>query len=195
MPATTKLTDTQLVILSQAAQRPDGRALPMPPNLQAKGGALRQAVKALLKRGLVAEHGASHSDEEWRRDENELPLTLVVTPAGLAAIGLETGDHVPEASGPAQPADAGQEDGSVAVAPGTSSESAENSGTPGSKGEAITALLKRDVGATLAELTATTGWQAHSVRGFLSGTLKKKLGYVVESERGKDGVRRYRIAA
>ena len=45
------------------------------------------------------------------------------------------------------------------------------------------------------ELTAATGSQEHSVRGFLAGTLKKKLGYAVPSEPGVDGVRRYRIPA
>jgi hypothetical protein len=43
-------------------------------------------------------------------------------------------------------------------------------------------------------LVAASGWQAHSVRGFLSGTLKKKHGLTVASEKA-DGIRRYRIAA
>ncbi len=92
MSTTTKLTDAQLVILSQAAQRPDDRVLPMP-NLEAKGGGVTRALNALLKRGLIAEEAASSSDEEWRRDEDGAPLTLVITPAGLAAIGVETGNH------------------------------------------------------------------------------------------------------
>ena len=194
MPTTTKLTDTQLVILSHAAQRPHHRVLPTPSTLQAKGGALRQALKALLKRGLVAEQAGSNSDEEWRRDENDTPLTLVITPAGLAAIGLETSDHVPEPA-PEDTVEAGQADATVAQEPAASDECPEIAGTRSSKGETITALLRRETGATLAELTAATGWQAHSVRGFLSGTLKKKLGYAVASERGEDGLRRYRIAA
>jgi hypothetical protein len=40
---------------------------------------------------------------------------------------------------------------------------------------------------------AATSWQAHSVRGFLSGTVKKKLGHSIISSRDNDGARRYRI--
>lgn len=54
-------------------------------------------------------------------------------------------------------------------------------------------LLARRDGATLKELVAATDWQAHSVRGFLSGTIKKKLGISVTSTRDADGARRYRI--
>ena len=49
-------------------------------------------------------------------------------------------------------------------------------------------------GATLKELMKATGWQAHSVRGFLSGTLGKKMGLALESSKGKDGERFYKIA-
>ena len=65
----------------------------------------------------------------------------------------------------------------------------------GSKGSTIAGLLKLKGGATIAELTKATGWQAHSVRGFLSGTLKKKAGLNIASEKGDDGERRYRIAS
>jgi hypothetical protein len=55
-------------------------------------------------------------------------------------------------------------------------------------------LIKRSRGATLAELQKATGWQAHSVRGAISGTLKKKLGFAVEyNETNKRG-RHYCIA-
>ncbi|HUF55175.1 MAG TPA: DUF3489 domain-containing protein, partial [Thermohalobaculum sp.] len=63
---------------------------------------------------------------------------------------------------------------------------------PETKGAAIAELLVRPEGASLAEMMAATGWQAHSVRGFLSGTLGRKHGLTVTSEL-KDGVRRYRL--
>lgn len=61
-----------------------------------------------------------------------------------------------------------------------------------SKQEAVLALLQRAKGATIPEITEATGWQPHSVRGFLSGVLKKKLKLKVESSKnGSD--RTYRI--
>lgn len=61
-----------------------------------------------------------------------------------------------------------------------------------SKQDAVLALLKRPNGTTLSEITEATGWQPHSVRGFLSGVVKKKLKLRVESRKdGRD--RTYRI--
>lgn len=61
------------------------------------------------------------------------------------------------------------------------------------KSDAVLKLLRGSKGTTIVAMMEATGWQAHSVRGFLSGTVKKKLGFTVESETGKDGGRRYRI--
>jgi hypothetical protein len=54
-------------------------------------------------------------------------------------------------------------------------------------------LLKRPDGATLKEIMKATGWQAHSVRGFLSGTLSKKLGLSLKSAKREDGERVYHL--
>jgi uncharacterized protein DUF3489 len=62
-----------------------------------------------------------------------------------------------------------------------------------SKGAKILALIRRPKGATLAELTKLTGWQNHSIRGFLSGTVSKKMKLTVESARREDGERVYSI--
>ena len=56
------------------------------------------------------------------------------------------------------------------------------------------ALLRRSEGSTIAELMTATGWQSHSVRGFLSGAVKRKLGLTVTSAAGQDGTRRYYVA-
>ena len=65
---------------------------------------------------------------------------------------------------------------------------------PASKLDTIEKLLRRKNGASIAEMTKATGWQQHSVRGAIAGTLKKKRGLTIVSE--KDGiVRRYRIEA
>ncbi|MBP8235906.1 MAG: DUF3489 domain-containing protein [Rhizorhabdus sp.] len=61
-----------------------------------------------------------------------------------------------------------------------------------SKIDIIIGLLKRPKGATLEQLAAATGWQAHSVRGAMSGTLNKKQGLEIGSEK-TDGGRVYRI--
>lgn len=64
--------------------------------------------------------------------------------------------------------------------------------TPRGKLGALVALLLRPDGASLTTMQAATGWQAHSVRGAIAGSIKKKLGFEVTSEKS-DGGRVYRI--
>lgn len=65
----------------------------------------------------------------------------------------------------------------------------------GSKKAKILALLKRPGGASLQQLQKATQWQAHSVRGFLSGALKKKMGLRVHSAKAANGARTYRVTS
>jgi hypothetical protein len=92
----TKLSDTQAVILSAAAQREDRNVLPLPGSL--RGGAAAKVVGALLKRGLIAETTTDSRTKAdaalnriWRNDEDERAILLHITDAGLAAIGVEPG--------------------------------------------------------------------------------------------------------
>lgn len=62
------------------------------------------------------------------------------------------------------------------------------------KGQKITTLLQRKTGASISELAKATGWQRHSVQGFMSGTLKKKLGLSITSTKDETKDRRYFIA-
>jgi len=65
----------------------------------------------------------------------------------------------------------------------------------GSKTAMVLELLKRPGGVTAKELMKVTGWQPHSVRGFLSGTVGKKMGLTVVSTKGEDGERTYSVKA
>ncbi len=64
----------------------------------------------------------------------------------------------------------------------------------GSKKSQVVELLRRPDGATLKDIMDATGWQAHSVRGFISGSVTKKMGLTVESFKKENGDRAYRVA-
>jgi hypothetical protein len=85
----TKLSDTQALILSAAAQRPEHIALPLPESL--RGGAAAKVVGAMLAKGLLEEVDADtrRGEPVWRDTGDGHGVTLVATDAGLAAIGIE----------------------------------------------------------------------------------------------------------
>ncbi len=64
---------------------------------------------------------------------------------------------------------------------------------PTTKAETLIQLLRHKDGATLAQMTKATGWQGHSVRGFLSGAVKKKRGLTILTDRSS-GETRYRLS-
>ena len=65
----------------------------------------------------------------------------------------------------------------------------------GSKAATVLDLLKRPGGASMKELLKATGWQPHSVRGFLSGAIRKKMAIEVTSAKSDDGERTYSVKA
>ncbi len=200
MPAT-RLTDTQLVILSAASRRED-RGIVLPANL--KGGAAQKLVAKLVDLGLVEEVRARGDLPVWRRDDDNRLMALRITRRGLKAIAVgdnpDVGQNAADGKATAERGDAegaaidakrgrfrarsGQEAGedSTAPAPG---------GRPRSKQATIVELLQRPEGATIAAVMAATGWQQHSVRGFLAA-VRKKLGLRLVSDKVGDE-RVYRI--
>jgi hypothetical protein len=66
---------------------------------------------------------------------------------------------------------------------------------PKTKKQIALALLRRSKGASIPEMRDAMGWQAHSVRGFLAGTVRKMPGVILVSERPGNGPRRYRVEA
>jgi len=170
----TKLTDTQLIVLSSAAQQ-DGKALPLPESLKAGKAAAASVLKALLKRKLLEEIEAGPDDVLWRAGKDGQRYALVLTPAGWAAIGVE----------PPQAVEA-----EIQKVDGDRQKPSPKAGTALGK---LISLLSRKSGASIQEAIKATGWQAHSIRGAISGALKKKHGLTIASEATDSRGRVYRI--
>jgi len=200
-----RLTDTQLVILSEAAKRPDGSLIPIPNKLKLAGEAAATTINALIKKKLAAAAPAEPGTAVWREDDGR-PTMLVITEAGLRAIGLTPNDaaSISAAKDGSAPRSRGRKAGRQKAGGPVSGQAhrpaspKEADGSPtgvrsGSKQAQVIDLLRRDQGASIEEMMKATGWQAHSVRGVMSGALKKRLGLAIASTKEKRG-RVYRIA-
>jgi hypothetical protein len=202
-----RLSDTQLVILSAAAQRDDLSILPLPESLTLKGGALNKVMDSLRNRGLIRVLGGDGGPER-----------VVITSEGMVAIGVEADDDeappaadtaptsaeadgaaeapapATEANGAARPAKGKGKAKATKTAPAASGPKAAPAGeattkpTPraGTKQAQMIEMLKRPEGATVEQIAAATGWQHHTIRGAISGALKKKLGLTVEATRTRE---------
>ncbi|MFD1508134.1 DUF3489 domain-containing protein [Lacimonas salitolerans] len=187
----TKLSDTQALILSAAAQRPEHIALPLPESL--RGGAAAKVVGAMLVKGFLQEVDADMRKGEpvWRETGDGHGVTLIATDAGLAAIGIEIENpNVPAGATDAPSAEASQD---IPTEPAA----APKARTPreGTKQATLIAMLRAPGGATIAEIMAATGWQSHTVRGAMAGALKKRLGLEMTSEKVEDRGRVYKLPA
>ena len=190
-----KLTDSQLVILAAAANREDRAALPLPKSLKIKGGAVTNTLEGLRKNGLLEEKPASRDAASWREGEDGRRMMLVITEAGLGAIdGEPAGESGKKPTPTKVRTKKPRAERKTAAAKPKGEKSPQTTVRQGTKQALLIDLLKRRNGATIAEIVEATGWQPHSVRGAISGALKKKLGLTVTSENvGKRG-RVYRIA-
>jgi hypothetical protein len=176
----THLSDTQALILSAAAQRPERIALPLPESL--RGGAAAKVVGAMIAKGYLEEVDADLRKGEpmWRETGDGHGTTLVATNAGLAAIGNEPDDTH---TAPMGATDAPTEE--AASDTPAEPEAAPDARTPreGTKQATLIAMLRAPDGATIEEIMAATGWQSHTIRGAMAGALKKKLGLIITSEK------------
>ena len=203
-----KLSDTQLMILSSASQRTDHAAV-LPANL--KGSAAKKVIDKLLNEKLLQELRAKDDMPVWRRGDDNRPYSLRITRVGLKAIEVEDVAEASDNNAATDPDKAAAADVSTeaksserpsrtrrsgaknnAAVSAKATKASSDRVTPDSKHDRIIALLQRAEGATLDVLVMETGWQKHSVRGFLAGTVRKKLKLPLLSEK-IDGVRNYRI--
>jgi len=190
-----KLTDTQLIILSAAAQRDGGEALPLPKSIKLQGGAINHVLNSLLNKSLLAEQPAGHDDTSWRESKDGQRLMLIITDAGRAAIGVAT--EMAAKKRPATPKASASKRRTRAKQQAAVHRSKRKAQQPepraGTKQSILIQLLSRRNGATIAEAVKATGWQPHSVRGAISGSLKKKLRLSITSAKVEARGRIYRI--
>ena len=180
----TKLSETQTIILTAGAQRPDNIALPLPKGLH--GAAAKMAVTKMIEHGWLQEVDANlrRGEPLWRETGDGHGTTLIVTDAGLLAIGIEPvvvktvvaiRKHVAEVSAPIE------------------ASAAQPKQRAGTKQAMLIEMLRRPEGGTMEEIVAATGWLVHTARGALSGALGKKLGLIVTSAKEEGRGRVYRI--
>ena len=139
-----KLTETQTIILSAGAQRPDNIAMPLPKGLH--GAAARMAIGKMIERGLLKEVDANIQKGVplWRETGDGHGTTLRVTNAGLSAIGI-----VPEPQAHAKRPEL------------TDASPLRPALRAGTKQAQLIALLDAPEGATMVAIIAATGWRAH----------------------------------
>lgn len=190
-----KLTDTQSIILSRAATRPDNLAMPLPEGLA--GAAAKMAVAKMIERGWLEEVEANlrRGDPLWRETGDGHGTTLIATEAGLAAIGIEpvvatTMTNLRKAK--LELASASKEPAETLPDADMPQPVAIRTGT---KQAQIIALLQRPEGASISEIVEATGWLPHSARGLISGGLKKKLGLPIISQKLDQRGTVYRLPA
>jgi len=164
-----KLSKTQTLILNSASQQADRIALPLPDRL--RGGAANKVIVPLIKQGFLDELKADlrKGAPTWRKTGDGHGTTLVITDAGLEAIGLETTTRLPDPE-PAKPK----------IRAGT-------------KQALLIEMLRAPDGASIAEIVTALDWQPHTARGVISGALKKRLGLTITSEKVANRGRIYKI--
>ena len=188
-----KLTDTQLIVLSAAAARDDGIAI-APAKMNK--AATSKVGSSLVARRLMREVRSKSGMPIWRKDEDDRPISLLITRAGRNAIGVdedaaakaprpndkpsETQDVSPAKKQPVDRVPEGRTDRNAAPRAGT-------------KHARVIEMLGAKNGVTLEALVEATGWLPHTTRAALTGL--RKRGFSIERTREEGSNSVYRIVA
>ena len=188
------LTDTQLIMLSNAAACDDGIAV-VPPKMN-KAAASKVGAR-LLACKLMRELRSKPGMPVWREDDEGRPISLMITRAGRDAIGVDEDEETKQAprsdrkTAPRSFSDSnGDGPKSSASAPSTLNVASPRAG---SKQALVTEMLCTNGGATLDALLKATGWLPHTTRAALTGL--RKRGFSIERSRGAGEASMYRIAS
>lgn len=185
---TTLLTSTQQAILAYALEHTGGRIEWFPASL--KGGARKKVLDSLFNRALITTDGTDWfvAAEGYDAMQHPCPGSAPVPSSEVQpaqSVNAETGNTE---SGN-QPESTAITEICVANPAATQPKTRQNS-----KQAQVIAMLRMPEGTTIQQICIATGWQAHSVRGMLSGVFKKKLGLTIVSSKTDVGDRSYRIA-
>ena len=182
-----KLTDTQLSMLTGASLR-DDRCLALPRNL--RGSAAQKVASKLAVEGLVKEIIAKAGAPVWRRDEQAgRSYSLKLTAAGLKAARAEVDSgrvvedivETPATSKVAQDPLIARDNIPAPTSAATLTATDSNPPRGGTKIAKVLGLLRRNEGATLAEMIVATDWLPHTTRAALTGL--RKRGYAISIDR------------
>ena len=202
-----QLTDTQTTVLTQAAYHPDGNIEPLPPTL--RGGARAKVIDGLTTRGLIVEQDGQHllTDDGYAAVGRTRPApkpeaddaetnTAWAAQYGASQVLLDEigGEDPTDAEIAASHGDDPEIEAAVTAIEAKAHAEAKPRTRENSKQAQVVAMLKRAEGATIPQVMAATGWQAHTVRGTFAGAFKKKLGLVITSEKPEGGDRVYHAA-
>ena len=175
-----KLTDTQLIVLSNAAAREDGAGV-VPPKMNKAAAA--KVGSSLVARKLMREVRTKPGMPAWRADENGRSVSLIITRAGCDAIRVE---RVAKTYKPVS-------DKNGTVTAEDRHPAGEAAPRAGSKQALVVEMLSQEPGATLDALIEATGWLPHTTRAALTGL--RKRGFAVERFRHETTGSVYRITS
>lgn len=202
----TNLTPAQHAILSKAINTSAGKIDWFPDNI--KGGARKKVLDGMFNRALITTDGTDWFVAAEGYDALGMPRP-VVNKNGIGQFEANLDQIIANAEGARVAMSDPELEAAVIAAEATwvKPRTRENERSDVSRGEAervrstrhnskqaeVIRMLQRPEGATISQICAATGWQAHTVRGTFAGAFKKKLGLTIVSDKPQGGERVYRI--